>query len=483
MVVLVVAMVSAICGRGPWYDEFFTHYVTRPCQGLSSLWPVWLGDNHPPLFYFLTWATNFLGDSFVQRRTVNLAFFVIGGAAVLLLYRTRPAFRSLAIPYGIALASYLPAIDRVSELRSNFLAYVAAAVAVAALSELARPNQSPRSLRALVFLTLALAVALSVHLAATMIVGAVGAAFGLRLLLMRDWRGTRELAVAGTIAAAPFVGIMALQLGAIAQNTQNFWVPAGLDGARWAIENEIVANLAANWPLTVTGVTGLAILGMRVLRDRRLSDQASLAVTLGVGIVLAIVVLVAAHLQRPFVIDRYLVSLHAPMAMLLATGVVTVVECVAGSVAVAIDLLMVAGALFAIHANLQRTLARPSWNGTGAAIARIVANCPGTIVHVAMSWNEPVREMPPIENRAVFPYAYNWVARSYGFGLAPPASKEIAKGCPTVFWAEHLAGQHPTTEIVRGRLRQMGFAVHSGHLERIGDGWIYVVPSPLTSES
>ncbi|RZK03707.1 MAG: hypothetical protein EOO76_01665 [Novosphingobium sp.] len=478
VVALFAAMTLALICRGPWYDEFYTHYVTRPGPSFFALWPVWMRDNHPPLFYFLAWATNFLGDPFVLRRILNLGIALVGGGALFVLCRVRPALRPLAVPYVIALAGYLPMIGRVSELRSNFLAYVAAAIAVAALSELARPGQSPRSRGALAFLGVALAVSFSVHLAATMIVGAVSAAFGLRMLMTRDWRGAKELAAVGAIASAPFLVTMALQYGTIARNTQNFWIQSSAGEARWTIRLEIIANLTANWPLTAVASCGLAMLGWQTLKERRLSDFAWLTATLGVGVVLAVIVLIIAHLQRPFVIDRYLVSLHPPIAMILAIGVATVTKRVSASIATLIDGVMIIGALFAIYASLQQTLKSPSWNGTAVKIAQITGRCPGVIVHVDEYWNKNTQLLPPVENRAVFPYAYRWVARAHGFELAPVSSRAIAEKCPTVIWAEHAFNQRPDAEHIGARLRQQGFTKTDGRLERIGDGWIYVIPPP-----
>ena len=472
---LLVAMATAIAGRGPWYDEFFTYYVTRPGPGLAALWPVWLRDNHPPLFYFLAWLGNGFGPDFARRRLINLGFALAAAAALALLCRARPRLRPLAAPYVIALASQLPAIDRVDELRSNFLVYATAAVAVAVLAEFARPHER-RGPAALALLAGVLALAFTEHLAATMILGAVSAAFGLRLLLARDGRGAAELAGAGAIAALPFLGLMALQAGAIAQNTRSFWIPAGLSGARWAIEGEIIADLAANPPLTLLGGIGLALLAGQSLRQRRLTPAASLALTLAAGLVVAIVVLVAAHLQRPFIIDRYLVSLHPPLAMLLACGVATVLAAAPAAIAVLGDLAMVVAALLAIAGHLERTLARPSWDGTATAIAALARACPATVVHADMSWNAPVRDMPPAENRAVFPYAYGWEAAHHGFALAPEGARTLSATCPTVFWTEHVKGVSVTADGIAARLRGLGYPVAGGRLRRIGDGWILIVP-------
>ena len=75
IVSLVAAMSWAMRLRGPWYDEFYTLYVTRPDIPLSHAFDRWLADNHPPLFYALVRATAKLGSTVEERRVVNLILF------------------------------------------------------------------------------------------------------------------------------------------------------------------------------------------------------------------------------------------------------------------------------------------------------------------------------------------------------------------------------------------------------------------------
>ncbi len=473
-VALVAAILLAIHGRAPWYDEFYTYYVTRPGTGFGMVWPAWMRDNHPPLFYFAAWATNWLGPAMADRRLLNLGFFAGAVAALCLIGRARPDLRGLLFAYAVALAGYQPMIERVAELRSNFLAYAAGAVAVAALTAFAAPFRVAPSRKAAAGLTVTLAVAFFVHLSATLIVGAVAAAFGLRLILARDWQGALRLAGIGLAAAIPFVATMAFQAATIAGNTRTFWIPAGFDAARWAIELETIANLTANWPLTLAGLAGLALLAAQVLSQRRLSPEASLVLTLAGGLALATGLLIAVHLQRPFVIGRYLVCLHPPIAMILATGVAALAGRLGRKAGMLLDVALVAGALLAIHGHLRDVLARAGWDGTASAIARLASACPGTKIYADTYWNQPTLNLPPADNRAVMPFAYAWVARDHGFALAPASSHALAAACPTVFWTEHVPGQAPDARTIRDALRHRGFPVTEGHLRRIGDGWIFV---------
>lgn len=470
---VIAAALAAIHGRPAWYDEYYTFYITRPGQPIGALWAGWLRDNHPPLFYFLSWATGWLGDTVPPRRLLNLGVALAAAAALWRIGRARPDLRPTLFAYAVALAAFPPMIERVAELRSNFLAYAAGAVATAALAAFARPNQALRRGEAL-FLGLAVAAALAVHLAATMIVGAIAAAFGLALLLHRDWLGARRLALIGVLAILPFAAAMAVQLGTISGNTRIFWIPGGFSAARWAIEIEIVASLMANVPLTVAGLAGLVLLGWKDLVARRLSGELTLVLTLGAGLALAIALLVAVHLQRPFVIGRYLVCLHPAIGLILATGVAALWARLATTPRHLIDLALLIGTLAALFAATQRTRALTGWDASAAEAARLVRACPGTVVHADTAWNAITLNLPPADNRAVVPFAYRFVAARHGLTLADPASRALSPSCPTLFWAEHVAGEHPTADQITQSLQDRRYPVRSGELRRIGDGWLFV---------
>ena len=76
-----IAIVWTSLNRGPWYDEFYTQLVTRPDRGIvASVRESWLYDNHPPLFYLLSWLTGWLGPV-EQHRLLNLGILLAATAA------------------------------------------------------------------------------------------------------------------------------------------------------------------------------------------------------------------------------------------------------------------------------------------------------------------------------------------------------------------------------------------------------------------
>lgn len=469
---LIAAIVTAMLKRGPWYDEFYTAWVTRPGAGLAVLVPAWLRDNHPPLFYALAWLANGIGPTIEQRRMVNLLLLAPALVALLALFRHDRHVRGTGWFYALGLASSWPAINRAAELRSYDLSLLATAVLLVALEAFVRPGAVMPSRRSFFALSGVLAVSWAIHLVTTVILGCVAIAFGLRLILARDRRGTFRLIAAALLAALPFLATMALMAGTMVSNTRVFWIAPGFNAARWAIENELVEAMTANRPLLVLALAGSAGLAFDTLRQRRLSRTGSLIVTLLTGLALALVVLVALHSVRPLVLNRYLVALTPIVLLILASAASEFTKRLPILPALLIEGAVLVATLLAIEGNLQRTLALPSWNGTASLIARVVHDCPTTTIHVDPRWNAITRDMPPIDNRDVLVFAYRFVAAQHGFALEPEASRTMSPHCPTLFWTEHVADQHPSASLVAEGLRQSGYRVHTARMVRIGDGWV-----------
>lgn len=180
---LLAAAIPAMLGRGPWYDEFYTFYAADPGLGFwQALQTRWLPDNHPPLFYALSWASGWLGEGVEQRRFVNL--FILAGfvAGFAVLWRVAPvmaqALRRWGPVYAVALAGCSIAVLTLAELRSNFLAFAASALLVAALATVGSPDARQPGRAGWAVLALAMLAGFNTHFTATVICGCLGASFG-----------------------------------------------------------------------------------------------------------------------------------------------------------------------------------------------------------------------------------------------------------------------------------------------------------------
>lgn len=481
IVMFTLAAVLAIAGRGPWYDEFYSYYLVRPGAPIGSLAPAWLRDNHPPLFYLAAWIwSRLLGvaglDGSVEAlRTINLVVLAVTVAALARTAQEDPWFRRLLWYYATALAATFPALDRIDQLRSYFLSLALTALVLPLLMRCLRREAMPAH-RSLV-LGITLALAFSVHLITTVIVAGLVGAVICHLVLTRRWLDAGRLAVIATLALVPFALSMAIQIGTIVANTRTFWIPPGFSGARWAIEAEVIGALTANPVLGMVAMLGLVLLMIGALRRDAASREALLlTATLGAGLGLALAVLVMAHLHRPLLITRYLVALDPVLALMLALAAEQVTRRVPWRATSIIDAAILVGTGFALYANLATTLRQWSWNGTGAAIATLVRECPQTRVYADMGWNGLVLDSPPRDNRDVLPFAYAYVAHRYGFALASAGSHDLSRSCPTAFWTEHVAAEHPSAHDVIMRLRRAGYPVTSGRMVRTDIGWVLVTP-------
>jgi len=476
----VVVATIAICWRGPWYDEFYSFYLVRPDVPLSSLWPAWLRDNHPPLFYALAWgwsrsiAWTGITGTVEGLRTLNLAILAAVVFAFARLARADAWFARIVWFDCLALAATFPALDRIDQLRSYFLSFALTALV---LPLLARQIRGRTGKHESLILGVMLALAFSVHLVTTVIVAALVAASLTYLVLARRWNDARRLVVIATLALVPFAVTMAVQLSTIVANTRVFWIPGGFSAARWAIEIETNDALGANPVLALVALTGL---GALVVGARRRDPDARatlvLLATLAAGLALALGLLVAVHLHRPLLITRYLIALDPVLALILALCADAATRRLPAMATATLDALILVVTGLVLHAHLAATVAKPSWDGTGAAIAEMVRTCPGITVHPDMRWNSMTLEMPPRDNREVVPFSYRFVARRFGFSLAPEGTHGLSRTCPTVFWTEHVATQHPTARAVIDGLRASGYPIRSGRMERIADGWILITP-------
>ena len=476
-----LAAVVAIAGRGPWYDEFYAFYLVRPGATLSVLAPAWLRDNHPPLFYALAWAwsrfvafAGFDAGTIENLRMVNLVVLAGLITSLIRMARTDPWFARVVWYDCLALAATFPALDRIDQLRSYFLSFALTAIVLPLLARQISGRAGPRDTA---MLCIALTFAFSVHLVTTVIVAAQVAAAIAHHLRARRWYEARRLIAIAMLALVPFAAMMAVQLSTIVANTHEFWIPGGLNAARWTIETETGAALFANPVLVLAASAGLIAIWIGLhIRDQHAQTSAVLITTFAAGIVIALALLIAVHLYRPLLITRYLVAIDPVLALMLAICADAATRHRSPRAVLAIDALALLGTGLALHANCFATLAQPSWDGTGAAIAAQIHACPQTTVHANMRWNTLPLLMPPRDNRDVVPFSYRFEAQRFGFALAQPGANSLSALCPNLFWTEGAAEQHPTARAVVAGLRADGYPVRSGQMIRIGNGWILVTP-------
>ncbi len=472
-IALAMAIVWSCLHRGPWYDEFYTQYVTRAGIGWGdALGRSWLADNHPPLYYALARATDWMG-AIETHRLLNLAIgamALFGGALVV---RDVPRLLPASAALLLLLAGNEWSIMSGSELRSYFLSLCAGALLALSLVALGLTREGGSPARRAVY-ALTVLVAFNAHIVTTLIAGALIAPFLLVALLRRDWTYARAVAVPALFAGTIFIAVCLIQLPHWRANTQTFWIEPGLATARWSIEYALLRTLEAN-PLVLAGaLLGVALMGRDLMRTRSACTGVSTLALLASGVALGLAILVTLHLLRPMLIEKYLtamvgavsVGIALPCGRLLrALGPRTTALCLTAGLVLSI---------WGLVQNSGKAVARNSWYGTARFIADQVKDCPGTLVHIDRFWNSDVMAMSPPDNLAVAPWAYREVAGRFDIALEPDGSRRLAQGCPTLFWAEHDTRHRFDDVMILTHLRASGFAVDAVEVRRIGDGWVAI---------
>lgn len=467
-----VAAAWAAFARGPWYDEFYTLHVASPRFGtFEALRGHWLPDNHPPLFYALARASAFLGDSVEPRRLLNIGLAIaalLGGWAIV---RRVPSLHIPAAALALTIAAQPLVLQESSELRSYFLSLCALAVLVLGLLAVWLENGERRSGQWI--LAVAALAAFNTHIVTTVIAGAVGVPFVGLALLRRDWRRFRAHTLPTIAAAAIFLAVTAIQLPLWLANTTSFWIPAGFDAARWPLEHTVMRTMWANPVVTLAGLAGAGLLAWRATRERRLPRDLEAIALLGCGAAFAAIMLIAIHLFRPLLIEKYLIGLIPVIGAGLALGFGQTANALGRKGGAALLAAALAATLWSLTPSVRQAATMPSWDGSAALVARVVRACPDTAVHIDPALvNGYTLSLSPADNLEVVPGAYRSTAARHGFALESAGSRRISAECPTLLWGEHDTSHLFTARKVLAHERGRGFVFDRLWLTRVGDGWV-----------
>jgi hypothetical protein len=465
--------------RGPWYDEFYTAWVTRPALPFgTALMDHWLPDNHPPLYYALAWASGWTGLSLEAHRALNLGFggLALGAGGLMVREARSAAARRLGLVLAIVLAGQGAVLVYGAELRSYFASLCAVTLLVLALV-LAWLEGAPGGPVRRRVLWGAMLAAFNLHIATSLIAGCLVAAFLGGALLRRDRVLLRWMLGPPLAAGVVLLAVTAVQAPLWEANTRAFWIPPGFFAARWTIQNEVTRMLLANGPALLGAIAGLALAALAALRERRRAPEVEAALLLGLGCAAGMAVLLAIHLAlRPFVVERYLVGLAGPLVLAMALGLTALGKRLPRRGECALYAAVTAASLFALYGHMQATIAKAGWDGSARAVAAKVAACPDSPVHLDPQWNADVLALPPADNREVVRFAYRTMAERFGFRIEPAASRRVSATCPTLFWAEHGTRIRPEAEQVLAAERARGFALPGLTQEWIGVGWVAEAP-------
>lgn len=479
LVALSIAIVWTSAHRGPWYDEFYTQWVTRPDRDLAdSMRESWLFDNHPPLYYLLSWLTGWLGP-IEMHRLLNLGLLVATIATGWGIVRNIRALHMAAVALAMLLVANMWTVQEASELRSYFLSLCTGAMLPLALCATWLEGNTGDRLRRIATLLTAIA-AFNNHIITTIVSGALVIPFAVCALLRRD----RALFLA--IMRAPFVaGLMFCALAAIQfpywmQNTQSFWITGGFDSASWSIQYAIQRTLEANPIMTFVALAGVGSWLWSAWSRRRMEPGLEAGLMLASGGALAIGILIGLHLLRPMIIEKYLMALVGALAVGLALAFARAMRSFPVALGMSLLASCLAMTLYQLQEHSQTIAQKNSWYGTARLVARITRDCPQTVVHTDPFWNAKTMAMTPKDNLEVPGFGYRIASQHFGFRTEPSGSMRVSETCPTLFWAEHDTSRLFDANDAFAHIRSRGYPIEQLIQYRVGDGWV-ASNRPLTA--
>ncbi|MEQ1543043.1 MAG: hypothetical protein ABL926_12385 [Novosphingobium sp.] len=295
--------------------------------------------------------------------------------------RRLPQHWPLGTLFVLILAANETALRSGAELRSYFLSLCAASVAVIAVTvgwlEGSLPSHGQRAV-----LWIALLIGFNLHILTSLVIGALLLPF-LILAWLRGRRALfRQMLTPAVVGGSVFLAVSMVQMPMWQANTTRFWIPAGADAARWAIDYAVLRAAEANWLALIAGVAGAALLLLGDLRARRPSPALECMAVLGAGIALSTALLIGLHLLRPVVTERYLTALIPAVAMGIAVGACAAMRALPARLGNALVLGASALTVWSLVGNANRTAERKSWEGTSAKLEQLVRQCPDSPVHI-----------------------------------------------------------------------------------------------------
>lgn len=465
--IAIAAQCAVLMLKGIWYDELFTVYVTRQRVGFADAFrSYWLSDNHPPLFYAISWITGLLSDDIYLRRLQNLVFFAVAAGFTVLAMRGSRWTSAERYLFFCAILSSLSLYSTAALLRSYLLSYLATGLLAVMLVRCTR-EETDGAARDFIYAGCIAVVAANIHYVTTLVTGCLIAAFVVRSSISRRARHAIMFFVIGAVSFAPFLTLFVIAYSDLEQNTRSFWIPAGLSYALRAFAGAAREALQSALPVAALAGTGIVLgvarKGLGSAWDRGVADAATLAA----GLTASVLALLAIHSWRPVVFEYYLVGMIAPGYLALAIPAARILEASGPRMRLFLIWLVFAWTVSAIAYAVWQVPKEANLLTAARIIKSEIARCPDTVVHADPHPHKGLTELPPRENGIVSLATYRWTARVYGFEVEPFASRRISATCPTLFWSAYYYNAETIAQS-SARLRSMGYDL--GSLRRLEAG-------------
>ncbi len=419
--------------RGPWLDEFWTLHLSDSRDGLLELVrDGWLRDTHPPLFNAWSTLLASLGVNSIPfgRLVTNLLAAALLFLAAGRLARREPGQAGYVSAFLLLALSLPQAMESFAVWRSYFWQMAATGVLalVARHVASARSDLGRREIDLAAVAVLATGTSIMLHYVGGLFGGLLAGAIAICAFAKGLRRWATLMLVTAALSSMFVLASLVLQAPNWVVEFDHSWIDLPVMQAL-----AVLAALAVT-PLLLNPVPLLGFFFARGSRD----DSERLFVVMIAGVlVLGASIVLAVHVVKPIVVDRYLFPVPVLFAALMALPAARFAHLRLPFALLALTSVAVAAA------PLVEKGIRPLWYENARTIGSIVAGCPSTQVYAASGWALG----PAAETRAakredpVFRRAYEELARRHGFPVSFIGQDERAEAtpgvCPVLLWYEH----------------------------------------------
>lgn len=428
--------------RGPWLDEFWTLHLSDTRHGLPALVRNgWARDVHPPVFNAWTTLLAALGLTSIPagRLVSNLLAAALMILAAQRLSRRAPGQAGFISAFLLLALSLPQAMEAFAVWRSYFwqmaaigtLALVARHIASCAVDLHWRRDYDLAAIAAL-----ATAASIGLHYVGGLFGGLLAGAVALGAFARGLRRWAALMLVTATLSCLFVLASLLLQAPNWANEFDHSWIDLPV------AEALIVLATLATTPLLLNPLPLIGFLIGQSARRGTCDGSERLFVATICGVLLAgTAIVLAVHVVKPIVVDRYLFSVPVLVAALMAVPAARLAH-------TGLTFGLLALVAVAVAASpLAASGIRPLWRENAQTIASIVADCPTTKVYAASGWALG----PAADTRAarredpVFERAYRTLAAPHGFPVSfigENGSADATPGaCPVLLWFEHTPNE------------------------------------------
>jgi hypothetical protein len=431
LIIVSLAVVDA-AWRGPWLDEFWTLELSDRSHGLLALIrDGWLRDAHPPVFN--AWAT-LLGSLGLDSIPAGRLTSSLPAAGLMILAAWRFSRRAPGhTAYNTALLLLVLSLPQAMESFATYRAYFWHIASIGTLVLVARHVASAkadlewrRDAELAAIAAVATAASIALHYVGGLFGGLLAAAIAFSSYRRGLWRWTVLILSAAAVASLLVVATILLQAPNWAVEFDHSWI-------------DMPALEAAGIPLAlaVTAICHNLIPFVGLWMPRHRESQLHFVAIIVSALVAGVAIILAVHLVRPIVVDRYLFAVPVLVCALMALPAARLAHN-----ALLFGLLTLAAVAVAA-VPLIRDGIKPLWQEDAGTIAKIVAACPSTQVYAASGWAlGPAAETRTAHREdPVFARAYRMLAEDHGYAVRfidlDAAAHATPGACPVLLWYEH----------------------------------------------